>query len=996
MMKKTFRNFIIALFYLAGPFLHAQGPASRWYFPNGAGITINSNTVTLATGGQVTSSTTGCSSIADATGNLLFYTDGVTVWNQSHAVMPNGTGLAGNFSLQSAVILKKPSSPNLYYIFTSQTSGSQMGMYYSVVDMSLSSGTGSVITKNAAMYTFSVAGHIGATKHCNGADYWIVGSGVTGIVSFSLSSTGVSGVNLSTGNIGFANAIKFSPNGKLIAFVQNYSQSGNKHRIGLIGFDNATGLASSTYTFIANVSNNAFSVNPLFGCEFSPSGRYLYSHYYYMLCQFDLCSPYVNTNIDYTTLTAVNTNSLEGSASNLQLGPDGKIYVAKAGQNVLGVINSPDLAGNACNYNSAGVSLGTYSSGLSLPNFESSQFEKRATNVTYSSTLNSCLTLTFSPPYPCSITAYSINSCAWNFGEPLSSANTSTLVFPVHNYLNPGTYTVGLIVNYNCNKSDTITQTISVVSPTLSVIGPTLVCGPVTTTVGVIGGSGNYTYSWSPGTSTLASAANLASGNYTVSFYDSANNCRGTGTFSINAVNIVSTFSLQSPLCTNQTNGSATVSASGGIGPYSYTWSPSSIVSPTLNNLAAGPYTVQVKDNGTQCTRTNSLTLASPNPVILSTAAPNYDLCVGATTTLYCSGYGGTASFLYNWANGGSSQTQFFIENQPGTYVYSVSALDGNNCPATATIAVNYFSNPTITLSSATVCAGKSFTLNASGANTYTWQPGGLTSSQITGFGSTTTNYTVTGKNAVCSDSKTTSLSVLALPQASIFATPQICAQQVLTLTAAQANSYTWLGPLNFQSSSQTPTLLMLPTMTGIYSLSVSGSNGCINSLSKLITVIPLPQVSVFGPPIICNGDMAVISASGADVYYSSTLGSFTQTVSVFPNSTATYYFVGSINSSGCQNTASISIQVNKCLGIEEYENGGIKIYPNPSIGIFTIETEEELDYFIYSSSGALIQQGSWGIGRNKIDLENYSAGIYFLKVNSETSTNYVRLVKSE
>src|SRR5690606_37545383 len=91
----------------------------------------------------------GCSSISDENGNLLFYTDGITVYNRLHVIMSNGFGLLGDpSSSQSAIVVPKPNDPDIYYIFTVGSNQSLTGLKYSVVDMTSDGGLGQVVQKN--------------------------------------------------------------------------------------------------------------------------------------------------------------------------------------------------------------------------------------------------------------------------------------------------------------------------------------------------------------------------------------------------------------------------------------------------------------------------------------------------------------------------------------------------------------------------------------------------------------------------------------------------------------------------------------------------------------------------------------------------------------------------------------------------------------------------------------------------------------------------------
>ena len=89
-----------------------------WYFGQYAGLDFNTGTPIAITDGQL-NTLEGCASIADNNGDLLFYTDGMTVYDRNHSIMSNGTGLLGNSSSsQSGIIVKKPGSLATYYIFT--------------------------------------------------------------------------------------------------------------------------------------------------------------------------------------------------------------------------------------------------------------------------------------------------------------------------------------------------------------------------------------------------------------------------------------------------------------------------------------------------------------------------------------------------------------------------------------------------------------------------------------------------------------------------------------------------------------------------------------------------------------------------------------------------------------------------------------------------------------------------------------------------------------
>ena len=241
----------------------AQKEANNWYFGNGAGITFNSGSPVPISGSQLFT-TEGCSSISDANGNLLFYTDGITVWNQNHLAMPNGNGLNGNVSsTQSALIVQKPGSQNLYYIFVID-----IDFRYSIVDMSLQGGLGDVSQKNSLILAGCASEKQCATYHSNGNDIWIMMHTMNSNIfnAYLLTSSGLTMTPV-VSTIGMVHSspygqMKFSPNGNRLALgVYNTGPV-----MELFDFDKSTGLVSNNLPITTTYQQ-------CYGLEFSPDRK---------------------------------------------------------------------------------------------------------------------------------------------------------------------------------------------------------------------------------------------------------------------------------------------------------------------------------------------------------------------------------------------------------------------------------------------------------------------------------------------------------------------------------------------------------------------------------------------------------------------------------------------------------------------------------------------------------------------------------------------------
>jgi len=467
-MKKT-----LLVLFLFSQLCFGQKQHNIWFFGYSAGVTFNSGSPVSINGGQTTT-IEGCSSICDTSGNLLFYTEGMNVWNKNHATMPNGTGLyGGTSSTQSAIIVLQPGSNTIYYIFTAAEAGGSQGLCYSVVDMTLNGGLGDVTTKNFQLQT-PMSEKLTAIRHANGTDIWIISHDLygDGFYAYLLTSTGVNitpvitHIGTTYSGIAYIGYMKVSPDGtKLAAALQG------ANTFELYDFN-------TTNAAITNVVYFPTTYVWTYGIEFSPDSKRLYGSKYgnslSEIYQFDLTAGNAAAIVASAVQVALPGVQFVGA---LQLGPDGKIYVARYSSSMLGVINYPDSLGLACNYVDQAVSLsGTCE--LGLPNCFPSVFYTPQPALPTASFFSSDTAF-------CTETGECINFFDQSTGNPTSwhwiftgaFPDTSTLQNPTNIcYSNPGTYPVTLIVT-NSNGSDTLAVTPLIIygtapaPPTITVIG---------------------------------------------------------------------------------------------------------------------------------------------------------------------------------------------------------------------------------------------------------------------------------------------------------------------------------------------------------------------------------------------------------------------------------------------------------------------------------------------------------------------------------------------
>lgn len=466
--------------------VHAQKEAGIWYFGDHAGINFNTNPPQIDTLGQI-STIEGMSTICDKnTGNLLFYTDGITVWNKNHVAMPNGTGLAGHSSsTQSAVIIPQPGKDSIYYIFTTPQLAQSPGACYSVVDLHLDNGLGDITIKNEVLHPSSCE-KVTAAMHCNGKDYWIVFHAWMSdmFYSFSLTSSGVgsmvqSGVGITvTGSVSKTRGeIKLSPDCKKIAIANDNLDAQ------LLDFDNSTGIISNPVSL--NVSPRTYGV-----C-FSPDNSKLYITTGWTerdIYQFDLNASNIPAS---KTLVATTLASYIGS---LQNAPDGKIYAATYGAKSLGVINNPNALGMACNYSDSVISLNGRECKWGLPNFSQNFFNANNNKLVLSYQLDSCSTNGVQVSFAANLVTP--DSLVIDYGDGTFS---NDLNIP-HVYSGNGTYIASLVVYSECKvESDTTSVSINFPSQ-LNIGNDTMICSGAS--LNLDASFANASYVWSNGATT--------------------------------------------------------------------------------------------------------------------------------------------------------------------------------------------------------------------------------------------------------------------------------------------------------------------------------------------------------------------------------------------------------------------------------------------------------------------------------------------------------------
>lgn len=830
-----------------------------WYFggywtnpSTSAGIQFNGGSLTSRNNEAAYYFYESSSVVSDGAGNVLFYTDGLKVWDKNHAVMTNGSGLIGSnepgnssgSGVQGVLSINDPGNPQRYYIFTGpsvEQTSNNVGLHYNVVDLSVGA-AGSVITKNQTLLngnTTKVAEAMAAiSKSCDTT--WLVVHGVNNsFYAFEITAAGVNTTPV-TSSVGptllgtqFAQgSMDFSPQGDRLAYSSGYG-------LYLFDFDIKTGKISNSLPVASTTS--------YWGTEFSPDGSKLYYSQYTLgeLRQYDVCTGTI-------TLLDASVSTL----GELTTGKDGKIYGVYNGNNVFSgntllCINNPNNAGAACN-----VNLNAYNTGMGLgPGLPQMYFSPQFLNggpvqVNITRTLPDTVCDSFIPTCAGLSVAPAVSGVwrsvpsgyvnAHGVFDPSINTNDTTVVkifFGMEPCVLEDSTTIVVI---NCCKKINTNAPAGAICP-----GDSLDLNALVTD-----GIGNWSIFQKPVGSKPATVAapwfksklKTDPGTYQITFKLTTPE-PGCKDSTIEKIVIKTPPPAPASLTANFCVGDS-VSISAGDLSYNYLWNPGGSSANTLKVKSTGNYIVTKTSPLTSCIAIDTIAVSSlplPNGSIADTS-----VCVGGTININAG----------NWTN------YLWDDNISSTQTHSISStgkhwviVGNSSCKDTLFFNVNAGDSLKVALNNpGKICSGASVTLNAalSGvfANplTYSWDGIAGTSSKVFNSGISHNVLVSDGRN--CKGTKSVSLIFAATPFVSLGIDTSRCFKEHEKYTAAITDTF---ASITWMDDSTEPTLTI--SSAKIVSVKVTNSDGCSDTDSILVNNSCKPAEPCFTNVVTPNSD---------------------------------------------------------------------------------------------------------------------------------------------
>lgn len=870
---------------------------AKWFFGSNAGLDFSGGSPRPLTDGQL-NTPEGVTAISNYKGKLLFYTDGISVYDANHEPMfsKDTTKLAGSpNSTQSALIVPQPicrGCEYLYYIFTTSEINGKKQLSYSIVDMRQNQGKGAIVQKNIPVQTAPTTERIVSVRNDKDSTYWIISHDYNNNVfrvyhatNAGLQESGVYPMgdvqNTPSSAEGY---MKFSPKNDSTGLrkVAIVIPGPPKNLVQLYDFNDSTGRMSGPPLTL----DLGPAPPKAYGVEFSPDGTKLYVSMQgngstaapSKVWQYDLELRDSARISDSKILIDSSATKVYGA---LQVGSDGKIYLAIKDSEYLGVINDPNQDSQfEVKFVQDGIYLGGKRSQLGLPNFVQNFTDPSdGPGFMYSDTCSGKPTNFQASPLCDPLK----DTYTWNFGDG-SAPVSSKQQMQAHTFAKAGTYKVSLRLVNQC-KDTVITQNVTIIATPDDI----KLRSPIDTCVNVLeldAGVKADLYLWIRngfvvGRTQKISITNAQSGNYTVIAANGEEGQCPTTAQSRITIRKPPAFPLgaDTSLCIGTSTGVELKQQSKNKWD-EIKWSTGE-TTPTIMVTKPGTYFAQGKNTSTQCINNDTIVVKALPKARLQASLRPPTACLAKDGNITITGVTPTGTYTYQWFSGTTplgntsnvlnniGQGQYKVQLNETAFscatdsTFSLQA--NNNLKLSPTIINAKCTQPTSGLINLTVTGGTPSTFSWTDSNQ---KPIGTNAPLLDKLAPGKYNVKVTDTNGC--EANLNDITVGILPEKFIDLGPdrRKCTGDTVQLTpvgpALAGNVYTW-------SNAETTSKIVVK-QAGVYKVSVTNTiTGCKDEDEVAVSFAPRPVYELTKEAAICvedQGTALLLVKSASNLQY--------------------------------------------------------------------------------------------------------------------------------
>lgn len=831
---------------MCAPNALAQRAATQWRFGEGAGLVFHPDGSVTSVFSSPLRTIGGSTSLADRrTGELLFFSDGRTIWDRTDAVMSGGTEISVESHGQHVLALRQAGSDRRYAIFTSYKAPDDtswpLGYFATFIDLPPSS-RGNV-TARATRITGSSSEGLTAIRRCDRDGYWVIGRDTAGaLLVWPYDANGIGLVTSHSvgawsvalwsrdrpANAWWWGTTRASVDGRRVAFAHPSDDS--MALVVIVDFDPATGRFADTPAIRIPIDGSVLPGQAAGADDmsFSPDGRKLYVTTFIggRLLQFDVST---NDSLEVARSRRVIATS-STRMSGLQLGPDGRTYVATEFEQGLGVIERPDSTGDEARFSIRGVSFPrpTQYSGRNLPNLVEGDLGLRRIPAPADSMCAGGVVR---------LRAGWVANPRW---EPAATLSCATCLDPLASPDSTTTYYLYSGIG-GCGPIDSATVTVFP-TPTYRLGGDTLLC-PGESTELVVSTSASVRWLPSDDLSCTDCRRVFVAPRTSATYFFDVTSDRGCVVRDSVHVTVA-------PLPPVSAGGDTTICEGASVrlhasGGARYAWSPATGLScsdcadPVASPAATTTYRVTAwSDAGCSSSATVRVSVA---PVIRVDAGGDVAMCPGTSVRLAATG-----AEAYRWDADPSLSCLDCADPiaRPGvTTTYHVTGTSALGCSVRDSVRVVVLARPVLTVTADTaICRGTGAWISAAGARSYRWRSSSgeelcASCSEQLVTPETTTTYYVEGTSADgCTRVDSVTVVVGEPPSVTITGDTGICRGGSTLLSAGGAQRYQW-APAEGLSCIDCASPTASPATTTHYTVIGTTEAGCTDSAEVVVSV---------------------------------------------------------------------------------------------------------------------------------------------------------------